>query len=108
MRDIHDMKVSLPATLLVHGGALGLAFGVGMALTGQEPTLAWLGLALAGAVALALGALQRAPSQRSAYRQYLRAQADQDLLSLDRKRFDAASLAMVTQELERRRPSSKK
>ena len=103
MREIHDMKTSLSATVTVYGGALAVAFGVGMLISTPGSTAVWAGLALAGVVAIAIGALQRRPAQRAAYRLYLQAQDDRDLTQAKKDSLDEESMSLVKEELKRRK-----
>lgn len=103
MREIHDMKTSLSATATVYGGALAIAFGVGMLISAPGSTVVWTGVALAGVVAVIIGAMQRRPAQRAAYRLYLQAQDDRDLKQVKKDSLDEESMGLVKEELKRRK-----
>lgn len=103
MREIHDMKTSLSATATVYGGALAIAFGVGMLISTPGSTVVWTGVALAGVVSVVIGAMQRRPAQRAAYRLYLQAQDDRDLTQVKKDSLDEESMGLVKEELKRRK-----
>lgn len=102
MREIHDMKTSLSATVTVYGGALAIAFGVGMLISTSGSVAVWACVTLAGVVAVTIGAMQRGPSQRSAYRLYLQGQDDRDLKQAKKDVLDKESTELVKEELKRR------
>ena len=81
--------------------AIALTLLISLALAGKIDGFWWL--ALAGVVAIAIGALQRRPAQRAAYRLYLQAQDDRDLTQVKKDSLDEESMGLVKEELKRRK-----
>lgn len=102
MRQIHDMKTSLSASIALHAGALGAAFGVGMFFSSGKPAV-WLTVAALGALGIVVGALQRRPAQREAYKLYLSHQDVRDLEEANPKHLDEESLSLLKAELKARK-----
>lgn len=106
MRQINDMLASLPVTCAINGGALGIAFGVGMSIA--EKNMNWLVVAVAGVLAIALGAMGRAGSMKKNYERFLADQETQDLTqALGIKHMDDESLDLIRQELKSRSSHAK-
>lgn len=103
MRQVHDMQTSLSATIALYAGALAVAFGLGMLLSSGGSLALWGGVALAGVVAVAVGAVQRRPAQRAAYENYLKNQETRDLQEVKKDTMDEESLALIKAELKRRK-----
>lgn len=105
MRQIHDMKTSLFASIALHAGALAAAFGVGMFFSSGKHAV-WLTVAALGILGIVMGALQRRPAQRAAYKLYLAQQDVRDLQEANPQHLDEESLSLIKLELKARKTKS--
>ena len=102
MRQLKDMSPSMLSSALGHAGLLLIVFGVASAYSSQNMTMMWV--ALIGGVSLASAIVIRKPSQKVAYRQYLKGYDEADLVEAKTKKWmDEESMEVIDEELAQRK-----